>query len=376
MNRNVLGGVVAGCVLIGAGVSKWNAAQNRSWLMNASIQVLDKYVSDHPEYASGNVRLGQMYVANKDPRGIDLLKATADVFPENEAVWFAYVDAIEDPSEAMALLETYLKVLPDSVKLQAAKARRLAELGDPDASLKVTDDLLKRVGNDADVLRARADAFMLLRRVSEASDTLQAAIKLDDRAELRLLLAMTLVPQQRYKELRDVCSPMVASSASGIAEGHKLRARVYLAGAALNLATPVDDIKKTATDLEDLLTKTAFLEPQEQFLPFYFLGESYLRIGRPADAQRVLMQAATMAPQFPAALYSLARAVQASKGSNLASMLFKRHAQLTSLLSQIDSLSTRAQEKTDDAALAKQLNAAQENLNKLLEQPLPASAGN
>jgi len=274
VNRNVLGGVVAGCVLIGAGVSKWNAAQNRSWLMNASIQALDKYVSDHPEYASGNVRLGQMYVANKDPRGIDLLKATADEFPENEAVWFAYVDAIEDPSEAMALLETYLKVLPDSVKLQAAKARRLAELGDPDASLKVTDDLLKRVGNDADVLRARADAFMLLRRVSEASDTLQAAIKLDDRAELRLLLAMTLVPQQRYKELRDVCSPMVASSTSGIAEGHKLRARVYLAGAALNLATPVDDIKKTATDLEDLLTKTAFLEPQEQFLPVYFLGES------------------------------------------------------------------------------------------------------
>ena len=376
MNRALIGGIVAACLVGGFGFNQWNSAKHRTWLMNASQSALEQYVPSHPDDISAKIRLAQMHVANKDARGIEMLKAAADAPSEDEAVWFAYVDALIDPSEAMAQLDKYFQVLPDSTKLRTAKARRMVELGDPNGALSLTDELIKVSGKNADILRARADAFMLLRRVSEASDTLQAAIKLDDRAELRLLLAMTLVPQQRYKELRDVCSPMVASSASGIAEGHKLRARVYLAGAALNLATPVDDIKKTATDLEDLLTKTAFLEPQEQFLPFYFLGESYLRIGRPADAQRVLTQAATMAPQFPAALYSLARAVQASKGSNLASMLFKRHAQLTSLLSQIDSLSTRAQEKTDDAALTNQLNAAQENLNKLLEQPLPASAGN
>jgi Tfp pilus assembly protein PilF len=151
---------------------------------------------------------------------------------------------------------------------------------------------------------------------------------------------------------------------------------MYLAGAALNLATPVDDIKKTAADLEDLLTKTAFLEPQEQFLPFYFLGECYLRTGKVADAQRVLTQAVTMAPQFPAALYSLARAVQASNDVSTASLLFKRHAQLTSLLSEMDSLSTRLQEKPSDAVLAKRLTDVQDSLDNLLKQPLPKLAGN
>jgi tetratricopeptide (TPR) repeat protein len=337
---------------------------------------LERYVSENAQDTNAKVRLGQIHVANKDLRGLEMLKAAVDASPGDEAVWFAYCDAIVDPNEAMSQIEIYLKALPDSTKLRAAKARRMVELGDPNGALSVVDELIKVSGKDADVLRARADAFMLLRRVNQASDTLQAAIKLDDRAELRLLLAMTLVPQQRYQELRDVCSPIVSSSASGIAEGHKVRARMYLAGAALNLATPVDDIKSTAADLEDLLTKTAFLEPQEQFLPHYFLGECYLRLGRTEDASIALTKAVSMAPHFPAALYSLARSVQASKDSGASSLLFKRHAQLTSLLSQIDSLSTRAQEKTDDAALTKQLNVAQENLNKLLQQPLPALSSN
>jgi tetratricopeptide (TPR) repeat protein len=330
---------------------------------------LDQYVPSHPDDIPAKVRLAQMLVANKDARGIEMLKAAADAPSEDEAIWFAYVDALLDPSEAMAQLDKYFQVHPDSTKLRTAKARRMAELGDPNGALSLTDELIKVSGKNADILRVRADAFMLLRRVNEASDALKAAIKLDDRAELRLLLAMTLVPQQRYRELRDVCLPIVAKGDAGIAEGHAVRARLYLAGAALNLATPVDDIQKTTTDLEDIAQKTNFLEPQEQFLPFYFLGECYLRIGKVADAQRVLTQAVTLAPQFPAALYSLARAVQASKDEAMATLLFKRHAQLTSLLSEMDSLSTRLQEKPSDASLAKRLTDVQEMLENLLKPP-------
>lgn len=376
MKRAVIGAVVAGCLLAGFGISQWSSAQHQSWVMHASQTELEQYVPGHPTDILAKVRLGQINIANKDSRGIEILKAAADASPGEEAVWFAYADAIEDPNEAMALLETYLKVLPESTKLQAAKARRLAELGDPSASLNVTDELLKRVGNDIDVLRARADALMLLRRVNEASDALQLAIKQSDRTDLRLLLAMTLVPQQRYKELREVCLPMTQAKDDEVPSGHLVRARMYLAGAALNLATPIDEIRKTATDLDGILDDTAMLEAQEQFLPHYFLGECYLRLGRTEDASRALYKAVSMAPHFPAALYSLARSVQASKDSGVSSMLFKRHAHLTSLLSQIDSLSTRAQERSDDAALTKQLSAAQESLNKLLEQPLPTLSGN
>jgi tetratricopeptide (TPR) repeat protein len=337
---------------------------------------LDQYVPSHPDDIPAKIRLAQMHVANKDARGIEMLKAAADAPSEDEAIWFAYVDALIDPSEAMAQLDKYFQVHPDSTKLRTAKARRMAELGDPNGALSLTDELIKVSGKNADILRVRADAFMLLRRVNEASDTLQAAIKLDDRAELRLLLAMTLVPQQRYRELRDVCLPIVLQGDAGIAEGHAVRARMYLAGAALNLATPVDDIQKTTTDLEDIVQKTNFLEPQEQFLPYYFLGECYLRAGKVAPAVRVLNQAVNMAPQFPAALYSLARAVQASKDEAMAALLFKRHAQLTSLLSELDSLSTRIQEKPSDAVLAKRLTDVQDSLDNLLKQPLPKLAGN
>ena len=371
MNRALIGGIVAACLLGGVGINHWNGAKHRTWLLNASQADLDKYVPSHPDDSPAKVRLGQINVANKDPRGIEILKAAADASPGDEAIWFAYVDALIDPSEAMAQLDKYFEVLPDSTKLRTAKARRLAELGDPNGALSLADELIKASGKNADILRVRADAFMLLRRVNEASDALLAAIKIDDRAELRLLLAMTLVPQQRYRELRDVCLPIVAKGDVGIAEGHAVRARMYLAGAALNLATPVDDIQKTTTDLEDIAQKTNFLEPQEQFLPFYFLGECYLRAGKVADAQRVLTQAVTLAPQFPAALYSLARAVQASKDDAKATLLFKRHANLTSLLSEIDSLSTRLQEKPSDAVLAKRLTDVQDSLDNLLKQPFP-----
>lgn len=375
MNRALIGGLVAACLLAGIGINQWTVAKHRTWLLNASQSALDQYVPSHPDDIPAKVRLAQMHVANKDARGIEMLKAAADGSPGDEAIWFAYVDALIDPSEVMAQLDKYFEVLPDSTKLRTAKARRLAELGDPNGALSLADELIKVSGKNADLLRVRADAFMLLRRVNEASDALQAAIKLDDRAELRLLLAMTLVPQQRYRELRDVCLPIVAKGDAGIAEGHAVRARLYLAGAALNLATPVDDIKKTAANLEDLLTKTAFLEPQEQFLPYYFLGECYLRAGKVSDARRVLQQAVNMAPQFPAALYSLARAVQASKDEATAALLFKRHAQLTSLLSEIDSLSTRAQEKPDEGSYKTRLTAAQVNLIRLLKAPLPTGTG-
>lgn len=376
MNRAVIGGIVAACLIGGVGINQWNTTKHRTWVLNASQSALDQYVPSHPDDIPAKIRLAQMHVANKDARGIEMLKAAADAPSEDEAIWFAYVDALVDPSEAMAQLDKYFQVLPDSTKLRTAKARRMAELGDPNGALSLTDELIKVSGKNADILRVRADAFMLLRRVNEASDTLQTAIKLDDRAELRLLLAMTLVPQQRYRELRDVCLPIVAKGDAGIAEGHSVRARLYLAGAALNLATPVDDIQKTATDLEGIAQKTNFLEPQEQFLPYYFLGECYLRAGKVAPAVRVLNQAVNMAPQFPAALYSLARAVQGSKDSGAAPLLFKRHAQLTSLLSEMDSLSTRLQEKPSDAVLAKRLTDVQDSLNNFLKQPLPKLAGN
>ena len=376
MNRALICGIVAACLLAGIGINQWTVAKHRTWLQNASQSALDQYVPSHPDDIPAKVRLAQMHVANKDARGIEMLKAAADASPGDEAIWFAYVDALIDPSEVMAQLDKYFEVLPDSTKLRTAKARRLAELGDPNGALSLVDELIKVSGKNADLLRVRADAFMLLRRVNEASDALQAAIKLDDRAELRLLLAMTLVPQQRYRELRDACLPIVAKGDAGIAEGHAVRARLYLAGAALNLATPVDDIQKTTTSLEDIVQKTNFLEPQEQFLPYYFLGECYLRAGKVSDARRVLQQAVNMAPQFPAALYSLARAVQASKDEATAALLFKRHATLTSLLSEIDSLSTRAQEKPDEGSYKTRLTAAQVSLIRLLKAPLPTGTGN
>ena len=376
MNRALICGIVAACLLACIGINQWTVAKHRTWLQNASQSALDQYVPSHPDDIPAKVRLAQMHVANKDARGIEMLKAAADASPGDEAIWFAYVDALIDPSEVMAQLDKYFEVLPDSTKLRTAKARRLAELGDPNGALSLADELIKVSGKNADLLRVRADAFMLLRRVNEASDALQAAIKLDDRAELRLLLAMTLVPQQRYRELRDACLPIVAKGDAGIAEGHAVRARLYLAGAALNLATPVDDIQKTTTSLEDIVQKTNFLEPQEQFLPYYFLGECYLRAGKVSDARRVLQQAVNMAPQFPAALYSLARAVQASKDEATAALLFKRHATLTSLLSEIDSLSTRAQEKPDEGSYKTRLTAAQVSLIKLLKAPLPTGTGN
>lgn len=78
-----------------------------------------------------------------------------------------------------------------------------------------------------------------------------------------------------------------------------------------------------------------------------------------------------MAPQFPAALYSLARAMQASKEAGVSSKLFRRHAQLTGLLSDLDSAGIRLQEKPDDVSITQHINDVQKRLEALLRQPLP-----
>ncbi|MFM7188861.1 MAG: tetratricopeptide repeat protein [Armatimonadota bacterium] len=352
-------------------VIKVNEARHVAWLHSATENALEQYVPEHPDDVKARVRLGVMEVANKDPRGEDLLKKAADASPGDEAIWFAYVDAIENPEVALAQIETYLKVLPDSVKLRAAKARRLAELGDPQSGLSLVDELIKSTGKDSDAFRARADALMLLRRVSEASESLKSAIALEDRDTYRLLLAMTLVPQQRFTEVRIVCLPVVKRQNRGAAEGHVTRAKLYLAGASLNLATPAAGLENIKTDLEAIIANSASLEEPERFLPYYFLGECELRLGAATHAIEPLKQAVRMAPQFPAALYSLARAMQASKEASVSSKLFRRHAQLTGLLSELDSAGIRLQEKPDDVSITHNLNDVQKRLEALLRQPLP-----
>ena len=166
MNRALIGGIVAACLLAGIGINQWTVAKHRTWLQNASQSALDQYVPSHPDDIPAKVRLAQMHVANKDARGIEMLKAAADASPGDEAIWCAYVDALIDPSEVMAQLDKYFEVLPESTKLRTAKARRMVELGDPNGALSLADELIKVSGKNADLLRVRADAFMLLRRVN------------------------------------------------------------------------------------------------------------------------------------------------------------------------------------------------------------------
>jgi len=104
-------------------VIKVSEARHVAWLHSATDNALEQYVPEHPDDVKARVRLGVMEVANKDPRGEVLLKKAADASPGDEAIWFAYVDAIENPEVALAQEETYLKVLPDSVKLRAALGR-------------------------------------------------------------------------------------------------------------------------------------------------------------------------------------------------------------------------------------------------------------
>lgn len=362
---------VAVFVIFAVSFVKVGEVRHRAWLMSATQTALEQYVPEHPADLEARVRLGLMEVADKDPRGEERLKRAADAAPGDESVWFAYVDAIDNPDVALSQIETYLKVLPNSVKLRAAKARRLAELGDPRTGLAMADEIIKVSGKDSDAFRARADALMLLRRVNEASDSLKLAMKLDDRDSYRLLLAMTLVPQQRYAEVREACLPIVHRQNRGAATGHVTRAKLYLAGATLNLAAPMKELANVKSDLEAIVLNSTCVEEAEQFLPYYFLGECFLQLGEPQSAIEPLRQAVKMAPQFPAALYSLARAMQASKENSVSSKLYRRHANLTGLLNDLDNAGIRLQERPDDVRLNQQLADIQKRLENLLREPLP-----
>jgi Tfp pilus assembly protein PilF len=123
-------------------------------------------------------------------------------------------------------------------------------------------------------------------------------------------------------------------------------------------------------DLEAIVLNSTCLEDAEQFLPYYFLGECFLQLGEPQSAVEPLRQAVNLAPQFPAALYSLARAMQASKENSVSSKLYRRHANLTGLLNDLDNAGIRLQERPDDVRLNQQLADIQKRLENLLREPL------
>lgn len=139
----------------------------------------------------------------------------------------------------------------------------------------------------------------------------------------------------------------------------------------MNLAAPAAGLENIKTDLEAIIANSASLEEPERFLPYYFLGEYQLRLGATTLAIEPLKKAVRMAPQFPAALYSLARAMQASKETSVSSKLFKRHAELTGLLSELDSAGIRLQEQPDDVSITQHINDVQKRMEALLRQPLP-----
>lgn len=358
--------------LLGIGVTVNTVANLRhdGWIQQATQIELAEYYARHTSDVAVQVQLGTLLVADKDPRGIDLLTAASNTNPENIDIFLAYINAVDDPNVALEAITTHSQIWPDAPRLLAAKARRMVEVGQVEDGLSKAEKVLSQDKQNPDALRAKADALMLMRRIPEASQALLDAVKVDNRTDLRLLLAMTLVPQQRYADLQLATQPIVDRRLHGVSQVQDIRAKLYLSGAKLN--GPTDGYNQTGLiqTLLSVITSADKLEPSEQFLPFYFLGEVYLRGGQPHDAVAVLQKAVAMAPQFPASTFALARAFQQAGNAKDAAFLYARHTKLSHLLGEIDSVSIRLEENSTDAQLVANIARLSGQLEELLKQPL------
>lgn len=358
--------------LLGIGVTVNTVANlsHRGWIQQATQVELAEYYASQPSDVGVQVQLGALLVADKDARGIDLLSTAANTNPENIEIFLAYVNAIDDPNVALEAIEKRSQIWPDAPRLLAAKARRMVEVGQVEDGLSKAEQVLLQDKQNPDALRVKADALMLMRRIPEASQALKDAVKVDNRTDLRLLLAMTLVPQQRYADLQLATQPIVDRRLHGVSQVQDLRARLYLSGATLNGPASGYNQTELIQTLLSVITSAEKLEPSEQFLPFYFLGEVYLRGGQPHDAVAVLQKAVVMAPQFPASTFALARAFQQAGNAKAAAYLYARHRKLSHLLGELDSVSIRLDENSTDAALLANVARLSGQLEELLRQPL------
>ena len=247
-------------------------------------------------------------------------------------------------------LESYSRSAGGDPQTAAKLAHQYLQEGADEQAKALMTEATQRFPQSPEILRSSGEILLSERRLPEAEKALRESLALKDDSETRLLLARVLTPLQRYPEIAALCAPLIASAPALTATPQqRASAVVYSAGARLNGPLTPAELQGIQSQLREAALPSSALPPEERFLADYFLGESLLREGKPGEAIPSLEKSVAQNPNFPGAIYSLARAYRLSGDEAKSKDLFARHERMSRLMSELDSLNTRLEQRPDDA---------------------------
>lgn len=348
----VLVGVLGGVALAGIAV-QWNRARVEASIRRMDRATLEERLKASPDDPELFARMGHVLVEDNEPlKALPLLEVASKAFPDRAEIVVDQIRAMPDPNSGDAIAEQYLNRHPKESTVAAERLRIRLRVGDPIGTLAAIDALPKAEAEAPRMRELRGETLLMLRRLPEAVETLSLAVPNGPAPRARLLLARALVPLQRYREVVSACAPLLAPEAAGLSEVTRARARLYSSGSRLFGPTSVAEREDIRRNLESVAAIADRLEPEEAFLPAWFLGECLMRSGRPNDALVPLRQATALAPEFPGAWFARARAAKLAGKTPEAAWAFVVHRGLGKRLSAAENAAERAAQAPNDRLLA------------------------
>ena len=308
--------------------------RRQSWIANANLGDIEKFTKDHPDEPDALLRLG-ILLRNAGERGESekILQHAVELVPYKEKYWIELSRSMDDHNAAVGKMNDYLKINAESAPAMAEISRHFLKMGDIPHARRIAEKAVKLAPNSAAAWRSLGDAMVVMRRLPEAEKDFRKSLALQGDAETRLSLARLFIPLQRYAEMIEVCEPILrARQGSDISPQQHLRAILYINGGRLYEPLNADEIVSVQNQIREVDTQSSILDPAERFLPPYFLGESYLRAGKPVEAIPYLERSAALGTMYTGNLYSLARAYRLAGNITKADAVNARHVRLSRML--------------------------------------------
>jgi tetratricopeptide (TPR) repeat protein len=330
---------------------RWKEARWQRWTATASREELQTYLQGHPDQPEVMARLGALLrEAGERDQAVRLLRRSVELAPDAETNWIEFSRTLADDREAIRVLQNVLKIEPDSAPALAELSGRDLHLGDLETARALAEKAVQLSPESPEAWRSLGEVHLALHRQPDAEKAFRKSLALGDDSETRLALAHALIPLQRYPEVIALCAPLLQPTPTlSVSKAQRARALLYTAGARLYQPLTPQEITDVQSQLLEADGPSAMLPPEERFLPPYFLGESFLRMDRPKEAIPYLERSVALGPMFAGSLYSLARAYRLAGETAKADAASERHARLSRILSALEMLSNRLQQRPDDA---------------------------
>ncbi|GDX40380.1 hypothetical protein LBMAG21_06720 [Armatimonadota bacterium] len=339
--------------------SRW-----RKWIATAPRSEVEAYVTAHPDQPDALLRLTTLLRnAGEWEAAEGRTRHAVEVAPNEERCWVEYSRTIRDDKEVIRGLEGFLKIQPESASIRAEAARHYLLTGDMSTAQTLIDKALQLSPESSSAYRIQGDLMTALRQLPDAEKAYRKSLALQDDNETRLALSRTLIPLQRYEEIAGLCAPIIrAGSSPELSQEQRAQALIYTAGGRLYSPLTSQEIEILQSQLREAGTLSNALRAEERFLSPYFLGESFLRLGKPKEAIEPLERSVRLNPMFPGSLFSLSRAYRLAGETKKAETATAQHTRISRLLGELEMYSNRLTQKPDDAEAVLRLAGTFEEL--------------